>query len=282
MNIIELFDELKIDKSNILLFSTEDIKRVEKQVNAEKRINTEIDSKTSENLITVLKEYKEELLFVMSNHILFNFFTHNNFSKNDFSNYNLTVSDEKIKGFISLFLADDLISFFSFKLSKNTYDNLQELNLLLDLKSYFPEEIIYKMASLVFSKLDFAVSQLSVSTTSDFSNIGYIKYSTFYDLLSHFATVELDRKMDNLLLLVVRSYKKNPSNIFFISVIKSMAFYNAFNEKMTKTLVNNKDLLLASIKDNENENDSEKVYRVIQIVLVVIFLLVVLNKSACH
>ena len=85
----ELFEELKIDKNNILLFSAEDIIRVEKQINVERRINPEIDSKTSENLILALKEYKEELLFVLSNRILFNFFMQNNFSKDYFSNYNL-------------------------------------------------------------------------------------------------------------------------------------------------------------------------------------------------
>ena len=124
MNIIELFEELKIDKNNILLFSAEDIIRVEKQINVERRINPEIDSKTSENLILALKEYKEELLFVLSNRILFNFLTHNNLAKNHFLNYNLNVSEEKMKRFIGLFLADDLISFFSLKLSKTSPDAL--------------------------------------------------------------------------------------------------------------------------------------------------------------
>ena len=146
MNIIELFEKLDIDKNSILLFSAEDIMRVEKMLNVEKRINPKIDSNTGENLITALKNCKEELLFVMSNHILFNFFTHNNFSKNQFLSYNLTVSDDRIKNFIELFLADDLISFFSLKLSKNTYNDLEELDSVLDLKRYFPEEIIYKMA----------------------------------------------------------------------------------------------------------------------------------------
>ncbi|MCC9018741.1 hypothetical protein [Flavobacterium lipolyticum] len=241
MNIIGLFEELKIDKSHILLFSTEDIMRVEKQLNVEKRINPEIDSKTSENLILALKEYKEELLFVLSNRILFNFFTGNNFSKNHFSNYDLTVSNEKMKHFIALFLAEDLISFFSLKLSKGWYHYLEKLDLLLDLKRYFPEEIIYKMASLVFSKLDFAVSQLTVLTTNEVSNIVYIKYRTFYDLLSHFATIESDQKISNLLSLVIKFYNKKVNTVFFTSVIEAMSFYTAFNENINETLAKNRD-----------------------------------------
>ena len=179
-----------------------------------------------------------------------------------------------MKDFITLFLADDLISFFSFKLSKNSYNDLEELGLLLDLKRYFPEEIIYKMASLVFSKLDFAVSQLAVSNTNEFSNISYIKYSTFYDLLSHFTSVESDQKMGNLLILVVRFYKKKTNIIFFTSVIESMAFYNAFSENMNKTLVKNRDLLFGLREDPENE----KTHSIIKIIIVIIFLLIAFHK----
>jgi hypothetical protein len=274
MNIIQLFSLLDIKRDQILEFGTEDYIRIEKKINFEKKINSEIDANTSENLIAALKEYKEELLFILSNRILFNFFTHNNFSESYFSNYNLTASDEKMKRFIALFLAEDLISFFSLKLSKSWYQYLEELDLLLDLKKYFPEEIIYKMASLVFSKLDFAVSQLAVSNTNEFSKISYIKYRAFYDLLSHFTSVELDQKMGNLLLLVVRSYKKNTNITFFTSVIESMAFYNAFSENMNKALVKNRDLLFGLREDAENE----KMHRIIKIIIVVIFLLIAFHK----
>jgi hypothetical protein len=111
MNIIQLSSLLDLKRDQILEFSSEDYIRIEKKINFEKKINAEIDSNTGESLIIALKEYKEELLFVMSNRVLFNFFTRNYFSKNYFSNYNLTVSDEKIKHFLTLFLADDLISF---------------------------------------------------------------------------------------------------------------------------------------------------------------------------
>lgn len=74
MNIIELFEELKIDKNNILLFSAEDIIRIEKQINVEKRINPDINVNVANNLILALKEYREELYFIVSNRILYNLF----------------------------------------------------------------------------------------------------------------------------------------------------------------------------------------------------------------
>ena len=103
MNIIQLFSLLDLKRDEILKFDSEDYIRIEKKINFEKKINPEIDSRTSENLILALKEYKEELLFVLSNRILFNFLNQSNFSKNNFSDYDLTDSDEKIKHFISLF-----------------------------------------------------------------------------------------------------------------------------------------------------------------------------------
>ncbi|WP_289665309.1 hypothetical protein [Flavobacterium panacagri] len=274
MNLIELFEELKINKSHILVFSPEDIMRVEKQVNVEKKINPEIDAKTSENLILALKEYKEELLFVISNRILFNFFTHSNLPKDSFLNYKKTVSDEKIKYFIALFLAEDLISFFSIKLSENTSEKFKKLDALLDLKKYFPEEAIYQMSLLVFSKLDLTLSQLAALNISEPSNIIYIQHKTFYDLLSHFASIELDQKMDSLMTLVVRFHKKKTDNVFFISVIKSMASYNAFGELLNQALVKNRAILVQLEEDKEQD----KIYLVVKIIAVILFLLFAFSK----
>ena len=182
-----------------------------------------------------------------------------------------------MKDFITLFLADDLISFFSFKLSKNSYNDLEELGLLLDLKRYFPEEIIYKMASLVFSKLDFAVSQLAVSNTNEFSNISYVKYSTFYNLLSHFSSVEFDQKISNLLALVIKFYNEKMNTIFFISVIESMAFYNAFNEKINETLAKNR----SAVSVLRSDVDEIETMPAVKIVLAVICAIIPFLVSKC-
>ncbi|WP_166670611.1 hypothetical protein [Flavobacterium sp. 270] len=272
-----MFSLLDLKTNQILEFGPEDYIRIEKKINFEKKINPEIDSNTGENLIIALKEYKEEFLFVISNRVFFNFFTQNNSQKNHFSNYDVTVPDEKIKEFIALFLADDLISFFSFKLSKHWYHYLEELNLLLDLKRYFSEEIIYKMGLLVFSKLDFAVSQLAVSNTNEFSNINYIKYDPFYHLLSHFATIELDRKVVILLDLVSKYYKKGTNIIFFRSVVISMASYNAYIENLRKIFIESREILM---KPKERD-ETEKMHLIVKIILVIFFLLIVFSKLRC-
>ncbi|MCC9018740.1 hypothetical protein [Flavobacterium lipolyticum] len=281
MNIIQLFSLLDIKTDQILAFGAEDYVRIEKKINFEKKINPEIEANTGQNLIIALKNYKEELLFVASNHILFSFFTHDNhFSKKHFSDYKQTVSDEKMKEFIALFLAADLISFFSFKLSKGWLHDLEDLDLLLTLKRYFPEEIIYKMGSLLYSKLDFAISQLTASITNDFSNIEYIKYGTFYDLLSHFTTFELDRKIVVLLNLVSEHYTKRTDTIFFSSVLKSMASYKAYIEEISKLLIESREILMKPKKTHENKKTEEntKIDLVIKIMLAILFLMIVLYK----
>lgn len=240
MNIIQLFVLLELKRDQIMEFDSEDFIRIEKKINFEKKINPEIDSKAGENLILALKEYKEVFLFLLSNRVLFNFFTKNNLSKNHFPASSGFVSDEKVKHFIAVFLADDLLSFFSLKLSTNTYNDLEELDCLLDAKNFLPEETIYKMASLVFSKLDFAINQLSVTKSSDFSNIIYIRYTTFYRLLTHFRTFETDHKISDLLSLVIVFYQKKTNDSFFTAVIQSMAFYIAFDENVNEILVNNR------------------------------------------
>lgn len=277
MNIIQLFSLLDLKRDQILEFGFDDYIRIEKKISFEKKINPEIQSNTGENLITALKEYKEELLFVMSNRILFNFFSNTNFSKNNFSNTNLTVSDEKMKHFIALFLAEDLISFFSLKLSKGWYHYFEELDFLLNLKKYFPEEINYKMSLLLFSKLDFAIYQLTVLKTNEFSNIVYIKYKTFYDLLSHFTTVESDQKIRNLLPLVIKFYKVKTNTVFFTSVIQSMAFYNAFDESINDVLVKNSKAVSVLRKDIDNIESAP----VMKIILAVVCALIPFLVTKC-
>ncbi|MBW1656901.1 hypothetical protein [Flavobacterium quisquiliarum] len=275
MNIIQLFSLLDLKRDQILEFGSTDYIRIEKNINFERKINSEIDSITSENLILALKEYKEELLFVMSNSIFFNFFAQNKFSKKYIFNNDLFISDEKVKHFITLFLQDDLISFFSLKLSKSTGEDLEELDFLLDFKTYFSEEIIYKMKLLVFSKLDLAVSQLGIPNSNNHSSINYIKFKAFYSLLSHFATIELDKKMSNLLSLVIDSYNKNTSSIFFRSVIKSMAFYNAFSENLTKILAKNSTVvpLLPEEVENAKMPPVVKIIIAIMIFAIILFLI---------
>ncbi len=277
MNIIQLFCLLDLKRDQILEFGSEDYIRIEKKINVEKKINPEINSNTSEKLILALKEYKEELLFIVSNRILFNFFTHNNFSKNHFSEYNLTVSDDKIKQFISLFLADDLVSFFSLKLSKTSHDNLEELDLLLGLKRYFPEEVIYSITPSVFSKLDFAISKLSTLDKKAHIGIYYIEFKVFYDLLSHFASIELDRKVSNFLSLVVDFYKKNINYLFYNSVIKSMGNYNAVNEILNKTLIKNREAVSVSRQKTEVAGE----YSALHAFIFVICILMPLLLSKC-
>ncbi len=251
MNIIQLFVLLDLKKDQILEFSSEDFIRIEKKINFEKKINSEIDSNTGENLILALKKYREEFLFLMSNRVLFNFLTHKNLSKNHFLNYSRTVSEEKIKHFITVFFTADLISFFSVKLSKNTFNDLEELDYLLDERNYLSEDIFYKMASLVFSKLDFAINSLSVLDSKDFSNIIYIKYATFYALLTHFRTFETDHKISDLLSLVIVFYEKKTDNSFFTGVIQSMAFYKAFDENVNETLVKNRTSVTVFTSDGD-------------------------------
>ncbi|WP_289665308.1 hypothetical protein [Flavobacterium panacagri] len=274
MNIIQLFSLLDLKRDQILEFGSADYIRIEKNINFERKINSEIDSNTSGNLILALKEYKEELLFVISNRILFNFFTNNNRIENHFQDDNLNVSEEKMKHFISLFLADDLISFFSQKLSKGWYHYLEELDLLVKFKRYFPEEINYKMSSLIFSKLDFAIYKLSVLENNKVSDIAYIKHRTFYELLSHFASIELDQKITNLLSLVIDFYKKKTNIVFWNSVIKSMAFYTAFDDSINEILFKNSDAVSITGKYFSNADRSPAMRVLIAAICVIIPFLV--------
>lgn len=84
MNIIELFKNLNIDKSSLLHITTEEIIRIEKHVNVEKKINPDIDVNDANNLIEALRNFPSEFQFITNTRVLYNFFTKKNFLRDAF------------------------------------------------------------------------------------------------------------------------------------------------------------------------------------------------------
>lgn len=105
MNIIELFENLNIDKSSLLQITFEEIIRIEKQVNVEKKINPDIDVNVANNLIEALKYFPTEFQFIANIRVLYNFFSRKNFLRDDFPAQNIEVNKDKVKLFIEKYLS---------------------------------------------------------------------------------------------------------------------------------------------------------------------------------
>ena len=252
MNIIELFEKLNINKGLTLQFSPEELIRIEKQVNVEKRINPEIDANVAANLIEALKKYPEEFHYITNNRILYNFFAKTSHFRDQFPKENSSIDNERVSAFISAFLEEELMLFFDQKLSKNNFD---EMNYLLQFKACFPEDILFKLNKKAIGKVEFALSILSLSS-SDLSKILYIKQRTFYDFLSHFSSIEMDEKLKMILNRIVDIYNVNKKSEFGGTTMISMSFYKAFDDDFEDTLKKNRDVVYSNQNSSTSSGDS--------------------------
>jgi len=79
-----------------------------------------------------------------------------------------------------------------------------------------------------------------------------------------------------LLNLVADNYEKMTNIVFFSSVIKSMASYNAFLEGISKLLIEGREILMRPKEKKGDEND--ELFLVIKIISVIVFLLIAFHK----
>lgn len=252
MNVFELFENLNIDKDKTLHFTTDEIIRIEKQINVEKKLNPDVDVNVASNLVDALRNFPEEFQFIANDRTLYNFFSKKSYYRDKFPKENIKVDNERVKSFIGKFLEEDLSLFFDKKLTENRFEEMHDLLRLH--KQYFPEDILFKVGKKGEGKIDFALANLH-STNKNYATILYIKEVYFYYFLSHFSTLELDEKVKSLLNVVVDIYNLDKTSDFASRAMISMADYSAFDEDLLETLEANKKVVLSNI-DGRIENSS--------------------------
>ena len=279
MNIIELFEELKIDKNNILLFSSEDIIRIEKQINVEKRINQDIDVNVANNLILALKEYRQELYFIVSNRILYNLFSKKNYSRHNFPAPQREYDSEKIQSFINQFLNDDLVLFFDQHLSQNKFDFINDI---FDFKDCFPEDALFQLNKKLNGKVDAILVNLSQNNSANMPAISYVEYRSFYVLLSYFSSIEMDNKIRSLVNIVSERYNANKQSDFYMTCISSMQGYVAYDPALTAILVGNREAVYSNSIDR-GSSDSSSGFSGKTIFFIILAVIKILSLFArCH
>lgn len=281
MNIIELFDELKIEKNTILSLSTEDIIRIEKQVNVEKRINPDIDVNVANNLVLALKEYRVELYFIVSNRILFNLFSKKNYSRHNFPSPQREYDAEKIQYFIGQFLNDDLVLFFDQNLSQNKFDFINDV---FDFKDCFPEDALFQLNKKLSGKLDSILVNLSQNNSQSMSAIPYVEYRSFYVLLSYFSSIEMDGKIRSLVNIVSERYNANKLSDFYTACISSMEGYVAYDPSLTEILVGNREAVFSNSNERSSSGSSSGLSgkSIFFIIIALIKVLALFAKCSSH
>lgn len=279
MNIIELFENAAIYRENLSEFNFDDTIKVQKQFEIERSQNPAINPNLATNLILAINDFPNELLFISSNRILYNFFSKKNHSRSRFiSDVNIKTTPEAIQRFITTFLNEELDLFFEQKMAQNKFDELEDI---LVVKEYFPEMTMKSLAQKVAAKCDFVLEKVEKNPSlEDSISFNFIKHRSFYDLLSHFRSPEIDQKIKALLNILTSTLVSfNIKTEFLNSVMISMANYKAVDVDLANLLKSNKDQTIVNTeKMSSSSGSGMSTWSTIVVVILVIRLVLLMIR----
>jgi len=282
MNIIELFENAGIYTENLREFTSDDVVKVKKQFEFERSQNHNVEANLADNLIVVIDEFPRELLFISRNRILYNFFAKKNYSRNRFnSDVSVSVTKDEVQSFIEKFLSKDLELFYDQNLAQNRFDSIDDL---LIVKEYLPQSSLDSLSQKVTAKLDSIISIIDAnpSLSNGTDKIEFLKYRSFYVLISHFRSEENDQRIRQIYdkvrsLIVVASVR----NEFLDPMISAMSNYKAVDYKLLKIFMDHKERVEALVeKHAAKESSGMSTWSIIAIIVVVLRLILMMARMA--
>lgn len=255
MNIIELFEAAGIYQENATEFALEDTLKVSKYMDLQKIQNPNIDATVAASLTEALQDYPNELWFIAYNRILYNFFAKTNHSRGRFSTDRVvSVSNVAIQAFIEKFLQDELDSYFEQKVTQSKFEEIDDF---LVVKEYLPQKSLDKLEVKLSEKFDFVLQTLEQNpTVNEVISINFIKYRSFYDLLSHFKSPEIDEKIKALLSKFTSFTSFGIQTDYNNSMKMVMANYKTDNHDLANLLKMNKEETIARTQKTSSSSSS--------------------------
>lgn len=282
MNIIELFENTGIYKENLREFSSDDIEKARRQFEIERSGNANMQPNLGDNLILAMNNFPGQLLFISNNRILYNFFSKKNYSRNRFnSDYTVSSSKADVQAFIDKFLSKDLDLILDELISQNRFDNIDDF---LEVKEYLPENSMENLSKKISEKLDFAIDSINGNLQlSDINRtVEFLKYRSFYVLVSHFRSTEKDEKIKAVYNKVYNLHSNSALRHELMNpMISSLVNYNAINYDLNALFRKNKDALDAAVERVNDSGGSSGVsgWTIFVVIVIVIRLIIALSRS---
>lgn len=273
MNIVELFGKLGLDRGAILRHTAGDVIRVEKQLNVERKLNPEIDANTAANLILALRDYAGPFIFVLSNRHLYNFFTGKDMPRKLFPEVLPDENHDSVRYFIARFLADDFELRIDKALAADKFGSIREV---LTQADYLPEESLHRLEHRMAGRLEFAIGRMPRESVIDITGIGYMRLMSFYEVLSHFSSIEMDDKIRIVINRTSDMYNTKRERQFAADVMVCLPSYKAFDEELNRVTSGNRNVASSyGSRFSPSESKSGVSGRVVFVVIVLLVKLVI-------
>lgn len=237
MNIIALFESISLDKSKIGSFSKEDFIQIEKQLVAEKEINSQIEDTDITSLLKALQTQAEEFQSVSNNRVLYNFFAKKEYSREHFSTEYSFVEIEKAKSFVQLYFGEELNLFFNQNIETNSF---AEISSLAEAQNYLPDSLNATLKQHSLDKIEDAITILK-PPFGNLSKVLYIKDRYFFIFLNHIKDQEIEQKIKELSDSITSIYKHDNNSELANATYTAMSNYSAHDNYFSQKIKSNKD-----------------------------------------
>lgn len=268
MNILELLKKLDIDSSRFSELTPEEIIRIEKQINIEKRLNPDLDNNTVVNLINAIKNDAKSLGFVYHHPFFRKLFLNENLANISHIPDENVVEEADVKHFLNQYLIDDLTRYFEEKYSANSFQNILEL---LKYQSFLPEEFLLSVKRKIYLRIDYAILNLKELKYDAQKNVDYISYKSFFDVLSKINSSETDSKVSDLLSVVVDLYNDRKTNAFIKNALVAITNYEAIDSELAEVLKSNRQVALNTYSNKGKSSSGDiPIGQIIWVILIIV------------
>ena len=268
MNILELLKKLDIDSSRFSELTPEEIIRIEKQINIEKRLNPDLDNNTVVNLINTIKNDAKSLGFVYHHPFFRKLFLNENLANISHIPDENVVEEADVKHFLNQYLIDDLTRYFEEKYSANSFQNILEL---LKYQSFLPEEFLLSVKRKIYLRIDYAILNLKELKYDAQKNVDYISYKSFFDVLSKINSSETDSKVSDLLSVVVDLYNDRKTNAFIKNALVAITNYEAIDSELAEVLKSNRQVALNTYSNKGKSSSGDiPIGQIIWVILIIV------------
>jgi hypothetical protein len=221
---------LKITPEELI---NQDIIRTEKILKVESKINPNLDINYLSVFLDVIKNNKNELLFLINETLIFEILLDKKIKL-----YNVTklkIDDSNFKTFVENYLKDDLLNYCEKSFKDETYDNL---TILGNYQSILPDEIIDFIERKTINRLNYILENLKKGYFGSTS----IKKSKFIEFASKLDAPEIKAKKSEIEILVNKEIHKTATTpglfFFFKTIFKGLHYLsitpNSIEEKEEK------------------------------------------------
>lgn len=238
---IELFFNGFLDDFSLENITNEDIIRIEKKLILASKINTDINRNDIDNFLSILKEYPNELNYLINETNLVGFLNKQKFISKKINTIKEEDDIRKFIKFSNLYLSEIFKESINFYFKEKRYSELQVLssyNIILS------TELLELIHLKLLEKL--AVAQNLFSTKIESNNLieklSFLQSKTFYLLLSTYSSYQIDDVINNLITISaeqINSGKFKKRDNFYLKFYKALHNYNCTDDNLYDVIQKN-------------------------------------------